>query len=154
MGVQKQDIEIDGVTYSMNTLGAEAGFEALGKLSVLLAGPIAALGKGLEGADLSGGLDMLDLPAETLAEALSQLLLGLKGLEVVALAKCLTKGLQYQGADGKGGMVNFDQYFAGRYGLLIKILAWSIKVNFGSLFAEAPRLQDIASRVGKPKVSE
>lgn len=32
--------------------------------------------------------------------------------------------------------VNFDEYFSGNYGLLIKILAFALKENFGSFFEE------------------
>ena len=47
--------------------------------------------------------------------------------ELDMMIKALLKDMA---VDGKG--VNFDDYFAGNYGMLVKILAYALQENFGS----------------------
>ena len=108
----------------------------MGRISAVLGAPLGTLG----GAGVSGGL--LDLKADALGEAASKMAEQLDDPKTVESVKLLLTGLR------KGDQpIEFDLEFSGNYGVLVKLIAWCLKENFGSFFADSAGLAALKDKV-------
>lgn len=143
------ETQVDGSTWSMNTLGATVGLEAFGTLTALVAPGVAGLGSAFD--VLGDSTKVIDhstgnilestINKEHVAGAIAGIMNRMADPKVGKLIKTLMTGLK---KDAK--TVDFDNEFSGNYGVLSKLVWWSIEENFGSFFLGSPLLQGIAQR--------
>lgn len=114
--------EIEGVKYKirlLNTSAAYSSFESITKL-ILPA----------SGAAIDGTLDKNYFEADQTLTTAAMLLVKQMG-EIDTLT--IIKDLLFE-AEADGEQINFEAYFRGRFDLLIQVVSFAIKENYGSLF--------------------
>ena len=106
---------IDGTEIQIYVLKAQIGIAMAQKLSGLAATFLDKDDKG----DIS-----LDF-----GKVFKSLSTELKAEELDAILRSLLSGLAIDGKD-----VDYDEYFAGNYGFLVKVVTFALQENFGSFF--------------------
>ena len=121
MSVKQVKIDIQGDEYTFNTFPATKGLAYLTKL-LKIVGP--AFGKLTAGNEPVAGEEDVSF-----SQAVEILVENLYKEDVTALVKAMTSGVT------KNGMqLEFDQDFAGNYGVMLQILVAIIKENYSSFF--------------------
>lgn len=134
MPIKAHEIEIDGHTYLLNTLPAGRGLECFTRLLGLI-GP--AIGGHAQEA------------AENAGDMAGKLLAAIGKPEAAKLMRELVSGLR---KDSRS--VDFDLEFAANYGVLLRLVTWSLELNFGSFLGENGALAGLLSRVKAAAPSE
>jgi len=126
--------------WSLNTLSATVGVQVLTQLAALAGEPLAALTKGASGADIMA----IDIDVERMAGALSALAVRLAGDGTVDTIKTLLRSLCKK--TGRGfSQVDFDDEFAGNYGVLAEVVGQAIKLNYSSFFSGSAVARGLAA---------
>lgn len=125
-GIQKHELSYAGATWSLNNLNAEKGLDLLSRISAILGGPLGELMSAI----LTGGKPMAqlvaaDLPKEAIAKVLGTLVQQLHAGGAKDIVKELLAGLY---KDQKP--VDFNQYFAGNYSELFRLVGWALEINY------------------------
>ncbi|QMV49879.1 MAG: hypothetical protein [Mu-like cryoconite phage AB09] len=109
-------VEVDGATFEVTQFSATKGMKLLTRLTRILGEPLSVL--------------MADENAEVqkaLPEAVKSLITRLDEDEVVDTVKQLLTGVRLRGE----GELQFDTFFAGKFGMLFKLLKEIIMVQYG-----------------------
>lgn len=114
--------EIDGINYEIKLLNTSAAFDSFQSVMKLL------LPAG--GAALDGALDENLFEGDNTFSTSAMLLVRQMGeVDILKTIKLLTDGMT---ADGE--VIDFENYFKGDLLLLVKILEFAVRENYGSLF--------------------
>lgn len=137
MPVKTEDLTTQGpdgpVAWKLTTLGATAGLKALTHLIGMIGGGLGALAGAASGGDKKDALD-IELDGDMMTRALGAISAKIAEPSTVDFIKSLLKGLV---KDNKP-LGDFDLEFAGNYRLLLlELLPWALKVNFGDFFEGA-----------------
>lgn len=135
MVLKLETTTIGGVKWSMNTLVATDGLAAVTQLAAIVGAPVGTVA----GAAKKGSV--LDLDTGVIGDALAKMSARMAEPETVALAQLLLKDIRKQDKQ-----IDFDIEFAGNYGVMTQLLAWSIKINFTSFFDGNPVLGALLSK--------
>lgn len=123
-----KDLEIDGISYTVNMLPAAQGLKLATKLLKIIGDPLAELVK-VQG-DKTKIFEILPMAVKTLTERLDE-------DEVVVLAKSLCSCVCKAGTSGTLDRT-FDLYFRGKYGHLFKVLKEVVMYNFSDFLDVLP----------------
>ncbi len=142
MAVKFEKTTIGSTQWGMNTLTTSDGIAAVTRLSAIVGSPAGTVAGGV-GKDTS----LMDIDAGLLGDALAKMTQQLADPSTVQLTQLLLKDLQKGNVTGGYAPIDFELEFAGNYGQLVKLIAWSIKVNFSSFFDGNPVLAALLSKV-------
>lgn len=148
--LEPQTRTIDGFTVTLTPMPAWQSLEVLQQLSKMIGPALSKLGGAAAAAQ---GDEVAQASAlEGVAGALTGALSALKPAEVRELGQQLLKNCLVELDDTPGKQVPilkvFDTAFQGRILVALKIMAFSIEVNFGDFFAALrPALAAIGARV-------
>lgn len=123
-----KDLEIDGISYTVNMLPAAQGLKLATKLLKIIGDPLAELVK-VQG-DKTKIFEILPMAVKTLTERLDE-------DEVVVLAKSLCSCVCKVGTSAPLDRT-FDIYFRGKYGHLFKVLKEVVMYNFSDFLDVLP----------------
>lgn len=130
MARRSYEFEVEGVRYQATTFSGKKGMNCVTRLMKLV-GP--SIGKALK----SYNADDSTVESESLGLAAQSLISNLDSNTVVELIDDLLESLEaWTDKDGKSVKVkaDFDNYFAGEYGILFQCLFNVIKENYSSFF--------------------
>ena len=128
---QTQEKNIGGKNWTVTQFPAGEGIRILSRLTTLI-GPTVA---GLAGnAGSISDLTKMDIKGDVLQIAVQQLVSKLDENDTLSLIKRLLSGTRYE---NKEVVPVFDIAFQGDYLTLFKVLAFVLKVNYGSFFGES-----------------
>ncbi len=136
--VELHSLTYAGATWELNNLDADRGVEILTKLIALMGEPLGHVGMGAAMAKSQADADGADEKLRTLlrgsvATALGTLLTNIGKVGALSVIKVLLDGLH---RDQKP--VDFKTYFASNYGELVRLVGWSLEINFASFFDANP----------------
>ena len=123
-----KDLTIDGISYRVQMLPAEQGMKVLTRLLKLIGEPLAELIK------VQGNKEKI---FEILPSAIKTLVLKLDDEEVLQLAKELTSAV-IKGNTSATLDREFNLYFRGKYGHLMKVLLEVVKFNYSDFLDVLP----------------
>lgn len=139
MAVRGITTTIGGHEWSTNTLPATAGLKVITRISRIIGGGLAGIPSGmsldsdaLTGADVSELGPMIAALTERLADD-----------DTVDTVRLLLSDLHKD-----RHRVDFDGEFSGNYGVLIDLIGWAVRENFGSFLRDSPRLAALAQLAG------
>lgn len=115
-------VKIDGVKYELRLLNTSAAFNTFESITKLL---LPATGAAIDGASDKFQFD----GDQTCATAAMLLVKQLGDVDTLELIKTLLEGAEVEGED-----LDFEEHFKGRFDLLIDLLTFAVKENYGSLF--------------------
>ncbi len=122
MAIQQLDVHIDGVDYKITQFLATKGLGIEVKLMKLLGPSFMELQKASQDENAQEAV---------LSAAITVLIEQFDKVDVVALIKELLSGVT------KGtATINFDQEFAGRYGVIFDLVKEVLKFNFSDVFSK------------------
>lgn len=122
MAIQQLDVHIDGVDYKITQFLATKGLGIEVKLMKLLGPSFMELQKAAQDENAQEAV---------LSAAITVLIEQFDKVDVVALIKELLSGVT------KGtATINFDQEFAGRYGVIFDLVKEVLKFNFADVFSK------------------
>jgi len=122
MAIQQLDVHIDGVDYKITQFLATKGLGIEVKLMKLLGPSFMELQKASQDENAQEAV---------LSAAIAVLIEQFDKVDVVALIKELLSGVT------KGtATINFDQEFAGRYGVIFDLVKEVLKFNFADVFSK------------------
>jgi hypothetical protein len=122
MAIQQLDVHIDGVDYKITQFLATKGLGIEVKLMKLLGPSFMELQKASQDENAQEAV---------LSAAITVLIEQFDKVDVVALIKELLSGVT------KGtATINFDQEFAGRYGVIFDLVKEVLKFNFADVFSK------------------
>lgn len=122
MAIQQLDVHIDGVDYKITQFLATKGLGIEVKLMKLLGPSFMELQKASQDENAQEAV---------LTAAISALIEQFDKVDVVSLVKELLSGVT------KGtATINFDQEFAGRYGVIFDLVKEVLKFNFADVFSK------------------
>ncbi len=122
MAIQQLDVHIDGVDYKITQFLATKGLGIEVKLMKLLGPSFMELQKASQDENAQEAV---------LSAAITVLIEQFDKVDVVALIKELLSGIT------KGtATINFDQEFAGRYGVIFDLVKEVLKFNFADVFSK------------------
>lgn len=127
--------------WKMNMMPATESLEVLAKLSPMLGEPLGALFGDAKIEGEGEGLDA-NIRTEAIARALAALTKQIAQPGTVDLIKRLLKGLRKNDL-----LVDFDREFTGNLGVLVKLIAWSLEINYSSFFDESLGLPDMFGKL-------
>ena len=152
MGTETKLVTVNDIEYRFNTWPASKGMDFGVRLMAIGGEAMGAVAQGISNvkwgthltAEGSLALDADGLPEmvitnatenEYIQKATSFLISKLNAKEVIPLIKEILAGVTVQ---GEGSPINFDQYFAGNYGTMVKLAIQVIKENnLHSFFTES-----------------
>lgn len=138
MGVKTHEKNINGRTFTVSQFPAMRGWKTFVKLSKGLLPALASVAGSLKGDGEK--LSDLEINGDGLAKAVEILLTELDEDKSEILIKEL---LALTFVDGQPVMPQFDIVFQGDYGTLIKVLIFSVEVNFKSFLDVSGDLKGI-----------
>ena len=127
--IEQKDFEIGGEIFSIRMFPATEGLKVATKLLKIIGEPLAELAKGAS----SGGTQM-----DNVADAIKSLAPRLDEENVVALCMKLTSVVLVPGQHVVTLDKQFNNYFAGKYGLLFKLLVKVVEYNFADFLDGLP----------------
>lgn len=113
---------IDGVNYQIRLLNTTTAIQTFEQISKTL---LPSIGSAIDGFTNENMFES----EQTLATAAMLLTRQLTEINVVEIIQKIFEGLTAEGVP-----VDFDTYFKGRLDLLVKVLTFAMKENYGSLF--------------------
>jgi hypothetical protein len=122
---QTQTRTIDGQQWTVTQFPATVGLRVASRLLKLISGPVGDAVSGIDGNLMDARISM---DAKSMGAALKGLAGALEPDDVVDLAVTLLEGARCDSTEIS--RATFDVVFQGRYGTLLKALAFVVEVNF------------------------
>lgn len=137
MALRKIETKVGGAKWELMTLPSTTGLSCLTQISSIIGSPAGAAAAGIK-----KGSSALDLRTDLIGPAISKMMEKLAEVDTADLVKTLLTDLRKNDKP-----VEFDDEFSGDYGILMKLVAWSIRENFGSFLKGNPVLDGLVKKV-------